>query len=150
MILNKKVIKMESHNIEFSGATLLSVDEASSLLNEQERKYKYPWWLRTPWISSDDACIVGRNGYVFLDGDDVSISYGIRPALIISNLGDFKVGDYFSIGEYEFKIISPELAWLYQQDVGEGSFDTTSNDYNTSHIKVVIDSWYEKLLKGDL
>ena len=138
-------MKYFNTQLEFSGTTLLSADEAKSLLTEQERKYKYPWWLRTPWISSDDACIVGRNGYVFLDGDDVSISYGIRPALQIANLGDFKVGDVFSIGKYYFKIISPELAWLYKQDIGEDIFDNKSNDYVGSHVKAVIDVWFDKL-----
>ena len=135
-------------NLEFKGATLLSADEASTLLTEQEREYGIEWWLRTPGNGfMCEACYVCDNGYIDIEGDNVRLNFGIRPALVISNLGGFKVGDIFSIGEYYFKIINPELAWLYKQDIMEEPFDEMYNNYETSHIKAVIDSWFEDLKK---
>ena len=138
-------MKYFNTQLEFSGTTLLSADEVKSLLTEQERKYKYPWWLRTPGYYSNYAGGVNYYGDVIRTGYHVNYGYCIRPALQIANLGDFKVGDVFSIGEYYFKIISPELAWLYKQDIGEDIFDNKSNDYVGSHVKAVIDVWFEKL-----
>ena len=134
-------------NLKFSGAVLLSVNEASTLLTEQEKQYKDHWWLRTPGSYSDFACFVNYNGYVSSVGSYVDNFDDIRPALIISDLGGFKVGDILSIGEYYFKIISPELAWLYKQDIGKDIFDFFSNNYETSHVKQVIDAWYETLME---
>ena len=141
-----KVNKFTPAEIEFSGATLLSADEAKTLLTKEERKYKDSWWLRTPGYFSNCACIVYHYGDVYDDGYSVSFgNFGIRPALQISNLGSFNVGDIFSIGKYYFKIISPELAWMYLQDIGKDYFDNKSNNYETSHVKEIVNSWFEKL-----
>ena len=135
-------------NLEFKGATLLSADEASNLLTVQGRKNKDYWWLRTPGHDSSYACIVSRYGSVSYYGSPVRTNFGIRPALMLSNLGTFKVGDIFNIEDYYFKIISPNLAWLYKQDIGgKEDFDAKSNDYETSHVKQVVDAWYEELRK---
>ena len=143
-----KTVEVES-DIAFNGATLLSLDEAEDFLTEDERMYSLCWWLRTPGSYSYYTCYVSSNGYVRYYGDGVSYNNnGIRPALKISNLGDFKVGEMFNIGSYQFKIISPNLAWLYKQDIGKTVFGTT-NDYEKSHAKKVIDSWYETLLKEE-
>ena len=142
-----KTVEVES-DIAFNGATLLSLDEAKNFLTEVERMYSLCWWLRSPGINSYNACYVGYYGNVENIGSYVSYCSGTRPALQIANLGDFKVGDCFLIGEYEFKIISPTLAWLYKQDIGKTFFGTT-NDYEKSHVKKVIDSWYETLLKEE-
>ena len=145
MIVMKKILVEKECEPTFTGATLLSANEAITLLTKEERKYKYPWWLRTPSYSSDPGYFVHYNGHVHRDGDYVNNYNGIRPALVISNLGGFKVGDIFSIGEYKFKIISPTLAWMYLQDIGKDYFDDKSNDYETSHVKQIIDAWFEKL-----
>ena len=142
-----KTVEIES-DITFNGATLLSLDEAKDFLTEVERMYSLCWWLRTPCYFSSNACIVDFDGSILSNGDGVDYYNGIRPALVISNLGDFKVGEMFNIGSYQFKIISPNLAWLYKQDIGKTVFGTT-NDYEKSHAKKVIDSWYETLLKEE-
>ena len=142
-----KTVEVES-DIAFNGATLLSLDEAENFLTEVERMYSFCWWLRSPGINSYNACYVSYYGNVSNIGSYVSYCSGIRPALVISNLGDFKVGEMFNIGSYQFKIISPNLAWLYKQDIGKTVFGTT-NDYEKSHAKKVIDSWYETLLKEE-
>ena len=132
-------------NLEFKGATLLSSDEASTLLTEQERKYIIGWWLRTPGNHSYYMCYVYGDGNVCRYGINVSYDRGIRPALQIANLGNFKVGDIFSIGDYYFKIISPTRAWMYLQDIGTDYFDEKSNNYKASHVKQIIDSWFKEL-----
>ena len=133
--------------LEFKGATLLSSDEASTLLTEQERKYIIGWWLRNPGRLSCGACYVHSDGTVDYYGFNVTNNIGIRPALQICNLGEFKVGDIFSIGKYYFKIISPELAWMYKQNIGFDIFDKESKNYETSHVKQIVDSWFENLKK---
>ena len=137
-------MKYYNTQLEFSGTTLLSADEVESLLTEQERKYKCHWWLRSPGYYSNYAGGVNYYGDVIRTGYHVNYGYCIRPALQIANLGDFKVGDVFSIGEYYFKIISPELAWLYKQDIGSYSFGK-DNDYDTSLAKEVVVSWFKEL-----
>ena len=134
-------------NLEFTGATLLSVDEAMCYLSREDRENYVEWWLRTKGEWSDAASYVFVNGIISNVGIDIKRQNAIRPALIISNLGEFKVGDIFSIGEYYFKIIRPQMAWMYQQDIGFDIFDNESNNYETSHVKQVIDAWYETLME---
>lgn len=140
-------MKYYDTTLTFIGAILLSDDEANTLLTKEERKYKDHWWLRTPGLGSSHVCYVYDEGNVSRYGINVSYVSGIRPALIISNLGDFKVGDIISIGKYYFKIIEPQMAWLYKQDIGTYHFDVKSNNYETSHVKQVVDTWFEKLKK---
>ena len=140
-------MKYYDTSLEFIGAILLSVDEAMCYLSKEERKYKNHWWLRTPGIHSYYTCYVYNEGNVSRYGINACYNSGIRPALIISNLGDFKVGDIISIGKYYFKIIKPQMAWLYKQDIGTDYFDVKSNNYEASYVKQVIDSWFEKLKK---
>ena len=132
-------------NLEFTGATLLSVDEAMCYLSREDRENYVEWWLRTKGEWSDAASYVFVNEIISNVGIDIKRQNAIRPALIISNLGEFKVGDIFSIGEYYFKIIRPQMAWMYQQDIGFDIFDNESNNYETSHVKEIVDSWFEKL-----
>lgn len=146
MVVMKKILVEKECEPTFTGATLLSANEAITLLTKEERKYKYPWWLRAPSKGSYLECLVNLYGDIYFKGCLVSYSCDIRPALIISNLGGFKVGDIFSIREYDFKIISPTLAWMYFQDIGADYFDDKSNDYETSHVKQIIDAWFEKLM----
>lgn len=71
----------------------------------------------------------------------------IRPALIIENIesSGFQVGDIFKVGRWEFKVISNNLAWMYNQDIGYHRFDEMSNDYEKSEIKKFIDEWFNNL-----
>ena len=140
-------MKYYNTSLEFIGAILLSVDEAMCYLSKEERNYKNHWWLRTPGIHSYYACYVYNEGKVSRYGINVCYNSGIRPALQICNLGEFKVGDIFSIGKYYFKIISPELAWMYKQNIGFDIFDKESKNYETSHVKQVVDAWFEDLKK---
>lgn len=149
MFVKKQIQTYIPEQIEFEGATLLSVEEAKSLLTEQEREYENYWWLRTPGKNdSNYACLVFYDGYVSQSGNYTDDLNDIRPALKIKNIGNLKVGDIFKIGEYEFKIISPDLAWLYHQDIGTDIFDKETNVYENSHIKKIVDEWYEREILG--
>ena len=130
--------------LEFSGATLLATQEVNFLLSRSTSKYMYNWWLRTPGSNKLYACYVDVQGYCYSYGDSVNIHFVTRPALIINNLGGFRVGDTFQIGIWKFKIISKNLAWLYKQDIGLSQFGE-DNDYNSSKVKKFVDEWYEGL-----
>ena len=137
-------MKYYNTSLGFSTATLLSVNEVMTLLTPKDRRYPYSWWLRTSGSCSNSTCFVSHLSQIHSDGTCDAYVSAIRPALIISNIGEFKVGDIFSIGDYYFKIISPKLAWLYKQNVGCYTFGK-DNDYNTSLAKEIVDSWFKKL-----
>lgn len=149
MFVKKQVQTYIPEQVEFEGATLLSVEEAQSWLTEEEKEYENYWWLCTPDRNNNRcACFVFYDGYISPSGNYTDDLNDIRPALKIKNIGNLKVGDIFKIGEYEFKIISPDLAWLYHQDIGTDIFDRETNVYENSHIKKVVDEWYEKEILG--
>ena len=137
-------------NLKIHGATLLSVEETENLLTREERKYHCWWWLRSPGISSDGAAGVGNGGDVYCNGYGV---YGdddcVRPALQISNLesSNLLIGDVFEVGDYKFRIISEDLAWMYEQDIGDHRFDEETNVYGQSEIKQFVDDWFEREIK---
>ena len=137
-------MKKTIRGITFTGATLLS-DDDMCYLSREDREYYVEWWLRTKGEWSDAARYVFVDGTVSYVGIDIKRHSAIRPALIISNLGGFKVGDIFNIGNYEFKIIHPFLAWMHKQDIGTDIFDESSNDYESSYIENIVGSWYETL-----
>ena len=137
-------MKYYNTSLGFSTATLLSVNEVMTLLTPKDRKYPYSWWLRTSGSYSNSTCFVSHLSQIYSDGTCDAYVSAIRPALIIYNIGEFKVGDIFNIGEYYFKIISPLFAWLHKQDIGCYTFGK-SNDYNTSLAKEIVDSWFKKL-----
>ena len=131
-------------SLEFDSADLLSYRKAMQLLKAKDREYEDCWWLSTPGSDETHVCRVYESGNINVCGGFVRNAYSVRPALNISNLGNFQVGNTFSIGEWKFKIISPSLAWLYEQDIGVLSFGD-DNKYKTSVVKFLIDKWYESL-----
>ena len=135
--------------LQFNSATLLYHGEATSLLTQKERAHKVGWWLRSPGDDKKYAGYVYSDGKVTEYGIDVRCFYAIRPALTIVNIGNFLIGDVFEIGKWEFKIISPNLAWLHKQDIGSNPFGNTS-DYETSDVKQIVDEWYYKSLAEEM
>ena len=141
---------MLNKNLKINGATLLSIEEAESLLTKEELKYRYWWWLRSPGNLSKYAALVYNDGGVGYNG--ISVIYGdscVRPALKISNLqsSNLSIGDVFEVGDYKFRIISENLAWLYEQNIGQLRFDEETNIYEQSEIKQFVDNWFEKEIK---
>lgn len=140
--------------VKVLGATLLSREEAEELLTKEERFYENWWWLRSPGYYSFDTCYVNFGGYVY---DDCYTNYaggGVRPALKINiSSSDVKVGDVFMFGGKEFKIISPELAWMHNDDIGTCAFREKrdapdANVYEVSDVKNYVDAWFHKTKTG--
>lgn len=136
------------------GSTLLSIDEAKSLLTQEERKRTYNgklcwWWLRSPGYEQICAAGVFYDGSVSFSGGDVYDDDGcVRPALTISNLqsSNLQVGDVFKFGGYKFKVISNKYA-LCEEVIGRCAFRKEwnakdSNVYEKSDVKKFVDNWF--------
>ena len=138
MKVNKIIKSTVEEELEITGATLLSIEEVEKYLTESEREYSDFWWVRSPSCNSYCAqSVVDR--------------HCVRPALQISNLksSNFKIGDTFEIGDYKFKVISDNLAWMYKQDIGHYAFNEdfkNGNDYETSDVKKFVDKWFKLLM----
>lgn len=154
MKVNKIIKSNVETELEITGATLLSVEEAEKYLAQEERTYRCWWWLRSPGLDASYAADVVSGGGIDYTGDGVDSSGGcVRPALQINNLksSNLEVGDIFEIRNYKFKVISESLAWMYGQDIGRCAFNEDiekGNDYETSDVKMFVDKWCEKL-KGE-
>ena len=94
--------------MKITGATLLSVGEAKQL-NGDMLKASDNWWLRSAGYSDYvAACVNGVSGLVNDDGLFVFFSFGVRPALKITNLESsiYQIGDTLSFGDHSFTVIS--------------------------------------------
>ena len=150
MKVNKIIKSTVEEEVEITGATLLSVEEAENYLTAEEKAYTGCWWLRSPGRPDTRAAYVERDSYVDHIGFGVDDEFEVRPALEISNLksSNFEIGDTFEIDGYEFKVISDNLAWMYKQDIGCYAFNEDyekGNNYETSDIKKLVDEWFERL-----
>lgn len=148
--MKAKVEKLvrEPCEIEITGATLLTVDEAEQLLTEKDRARGSWWWLRSPGHLWNNAANVLQNGHIYKYGLYILLdSGGVRPALKIENLecSNLEIGDKFCFGNEYFKVISANLA-LCNSIVGYTRFDEKSNDYAHSEIKAYVDHWFDKMM----
>lgn len=135
---------------KIEGATLLSVNEAETLLTKEERKHSNWWWLRSPGIYQTYAAYVTYDGSVISFGYYVyTDNFCVRPALRINiENSDFKIGDIFIFGNKRFKIISDDLA-LCTDDIGNFCFRKNyeaedANDYDKSDAKKIVDQWFAR------
>lgn len=135
-------------NVKILGVTLLSAEEAETLLTREERKYNYCWWLRSPGYYSNFTCYVYNSGDVHSSGRSVDFYSGVRPALNIDiSSSNIKTGDVFNYGGKEFKVISDSLAWMHNSDIGCYAFRKewqvkNANEYEASDVKKFIDKWF--------
>lgn len=142
-------------DLDISGATLLTVEEAKKL-PEGLRKYDGWWWLQSRGYGCRYVKIVYNEGDISDVGRIVDFDGGgVRPALIISNIEstNFKIGHTFLFGEKIFKIISKDRAFCLE-DIGTCVFKkdwqaSDANDYEKSDIKKYVDEWFEKSRKGE-
>ena len=133
----------DSRELRITGATLLSTEEAEKLC-KKNREYAYMWWLRSPGTRNCDTAFVRRDTSVASGGRYIKDSLPcVRPALIIEE-SPLKIGDFFTIRIWKFKKITKNLAWLYEQDIGQHRFDEKTNIYEQSEIKQFVDDWFEK------
>lgn len=133
------------------GATLLSKEEAETLLPKRKRKYHSYWWLRTPSKKfSYIACDVEPDGFIGSGNGVTDETNAIRPALRINiTSSNFKVGNTFMFGDKKFKILSPTLAFIYNDEIGHCAFrkDQNAEDaniYEASDVKKFVDAWFAK------
>lgn len=138
----------ETNALHITGATLLSVKEAKNL-DEDMLKASSNWWLRSPGGYDILAAFVnGEYGLVHDYGRNVEESFGVRPALKISNLESsiYQIGDTLSFGDHSFTIISKKYA-LCNEIVEKRPFCdgyNKTNDYKASDIKVFVDNWFDR------
>ena len=108
-------------------------------------KHGYWWQLRSPGYYSDYVAFVSSSGSVnsvnSCGNYDYSSNGAVRPALRISNLNDYKVGDDFKFGGEWFRIIDDNTAFCLN-NIGVRKFNEESNNYETSKIKDYIDNWF--------
>ena len=152
MKVNKIVNSTIECELEITGATLLSIEEAEEYLTRVERAYDCWWWLCSPSNDSYYAKLVDYDGVINYRGRSVGSSNGcVRPALQIKNLesSNLKIGDFFELGGFEFKVISENLAWMHKQDIGRCAFNKdleNGNNYETSDVKKFVDEWFKALI----
>lgn len=140
----------EGVNLDITGVTLLSIEEAEEL-PFKFRKYTSRWWLRSPGYNSYYAAFVYSNGSVDDFGDYVDLdSNMVRPALQIKNLesSNLKIGDVFYFGGKPFEVISNNLSfcldcigfYCFRRDCEASD----ANDYNKSDVKKYVDDWFNQ------
>ena len=129
-------------DIEITDISLLTVEEAKQL-PRSIRRYEDWWWLRSPGECQYHAAYVFRVGTLDVDGYVVSgVSVCVRPAITVSN-AIFEIGETIIIQGKKYVAISPNRV-LYNDEVVHHRFDMTTNDYDKSEIKKIVDGWLER------
>ncbi|MBO7732368.1 MAG: hypothetical protein J6S67_07440 [Methanobrevibacter sp.] len=128
-------------DVEIANISLLTVKEAKAL-PENIRRYVAGWWLQSPGYISFLASGVYNFGDVNInaysvDDDDVCV----RPAITISN-ARLKIGDIITIQNKKYVAIASNRV-LYDDKVVYHRFDASTNDYDNSEIKKIVDEWLE-------
>ncbi len=135
-------------SMEIKSATLLTNQQAKTLLTQEEREDENWWWLRIPNNDPCTVAIVGKDGLISYCDYNKLDEYGrVRPALNIEAPKD-EVGSMFRFGDIYFKILSENLAFC-MQDIGNALFKENLSDenvyvYETSDIKEFIDNWFKE------
>lgn len=148
----KRVVTLED-DITIKSAGLLSKFQAEACLLKEARSYGANWCLNTPGCCSHYISFVDRHGDIRADGDYTIGKYALRPSLNIDiSSTSFKVGDVFLFGGEEFKILAPNVAWMYKADIGEFAFRNDwqardANIYEVSDAKKIIDEWFDDIMK---
>lgn len=136
------VSKPEKYDIE--EITLLSMEEAYrvpdrvSMLEDESW-----WWLQTPGEDDGSVAVVGKDGWVYENGEPVTNTSGqVRPALRISNLASFgvRIYDTITIFDVDWIVIDRDLV-LLDGVLGHRRFDAYDNDYEISEIRKYLEDW---------
>lgn len=151
MRVKKYITIIEEKDIEILGATLLTVDEARKLLDKEDRKYTINWWLCSSGKHTgytDGVAYIGVNGNVYVSGQSPTRANAIRPALRIKRNFHFDIGDVFEFDGRKFKVISEDLAWMADGDLGCLQFNEdwrapNANIYECSKVKTFVDEWFD-------
>ena len=154
MTAEKIITTTQEIDIDVIGITLLSAEEAEDV-DKNTRCIDNYWWLRSPGIFSDHAAVVDDGGDILGDGSIVFVSIGVRPALIISNLGSYnlRIGDRFVLAGEQWIVIS-EYKALCSRIIAKTPFSadrgaSNVNDYEKSGIKTRLNEWAaERCIEG--
>lgn len=145
-IISVETITTFPHSMLVKGARLLSVKEAEDLMFASDRKFHDFWWLSDDGKMPFLAATVYPNGQILEQGDVKVMRYAIRPVLVIADSTGPQVGTRFIYAGHLFKMISNDLAFCLD-DIGVGCFDSYSDIYEESDVKIVIDKWFKQTLK---
>ena len=129
----------------FSHADLLTVKEAEKL-PQKLRKHPRWWWLKTNF-GSFHAPSVYDTGVIPEYGDFIDSIGAVRPALRITDIGDYKVGSLFKFGGKWFEIVDENTAFCLS-NIGIERYDAHSSNYEKSEIKRFVDNWFNENSKG--
>ena len=150
MKVKKIIVSTTEHDIDITGATLFTIEEAKKL-PEKSRKYNKWWWLKSPcgFDSYHSSCVY-TDGFISDFGEYVNYNcVACRPVLTISNLesAGLKIGDTFEFGGQKFEIISDDKAFCLG-DIGTCVFRKDNeapdaNVYEKPDIKKYIDDWFK-------
>ena len=145
MKVQKHIVTTEEHDVDITDITLLSIEEYEEC-KEYIPHVSHWWWLRSPGYDSRRAACVYADGGVHGSGYIVDYDrIAVHPALRISNLESFNLGDKFSLAELEWTVISKDLA-LCDSMVGATAFRedrqaADANDYDKSDVKKWLEEW---------
>ena len=136
-----------NHEIEISGITLLTVEEAQALPDEIRRN-GYSWWLRSPGSRDNDAACVYGYGLVNDRGYNVDYSgFGVRPALICNlESSNLEIGDRIEIFGHDWTAIGNDKI-LCDRVIEKRRFDEKTNDWEKSELKAWLEEWFAEQVK---
>lgn len=154
MRVRKIYISTVELELDISGATLLTIEEAEQL-PKRLKVYKNWWWLRSRGNNSCLVTIIDYDGFIDFHGDYITSDNDVRPLLMISNLesSNLQIGDTFKFGGKKFEIISNDKAFCLD-DIGTCSFKSDwetldANDYEKSDVKQFIDKWFKESINEE-
>ena len=149
MLKKVKKVLLDIQNIE--EITLLSIEEVELAKQNVPDVFKEnaSWWLRSPGYLNSHAAYVSNGGIVYADGRVVDRKNGLRPALRIDDLkaNNLRIGDKIQVANRDWTVISNDLA-LCDEIIQREPFNydkTHGNNYESSHIKEVLDKWEKEM-----
>lgn len=140
-------------DIQFTGATLLSIEEYKACKDVIPNIDADWWWLRSRGAFSFTAGAVYKNE---LDEEGINIRDDevlVRPALYFNlspdpNFSALNIGDKVEVEGLIFTVISDNIM-LCDTSIGEWAFQShlnvkDANNYELSDVKIFIDRWYTR------
>ena len=149
-----RIVKDAELDIDIREITLMTLEEYETYMERIPKLNDY-WWLRSPGQFSLSEAAVKPDGSVNREGDYINLGIcAIRPVIKFNNTGGsrIEVGEQFVLGGHPFTVIDKEVA-IMNDSLGCRYFRKDwkaqdANAYMQSDIKVYIEEWLEKALKG--
>lgn len=137
--LDNDVLELEIENV-----TLLSAEEYKQFKDNIPLISDF-WWLRSNGINRYFVSYVYEDGDVLDYGYSVDEAFGVRPALIISNLKslNLNIGDELKVNDNAYTVISDDMI-ICRELIGSQPFNKyriKGNEYETSDIRQFVNKW---------